>query len=59
MALKIEPWIIYSILACVCFTICNSSISLITSTEGPKCIFYFASGYVIVGIIYFGYVGYF
>jgi hypothetical protein len=49
----LEPWITYSILACICFTICNSSISLITSREGPLCIFYFSSGYIIVGAVYF------
>lgn len=47
-----KAWIAFSFGACLCFTICNSTISDITNKEGPACLFYFASGSIVSGIVY-------
>lgn len=48
-----EPWILFSFSAAICFTACNESITMITTAVGPLCIFYFISGNIIAGLIYF------
>jgi multidrug transporter EmrE-like cation transporter len=39
--------------AAIFFTLCNASISEITNSVGPLCIFYFAPGTIITSLIYF------
>ena len=34
------------------FTLCNESITLVTSKIGPACIFYFISGNLLAGLIF-------
>ena len=45
-------WILYSFGAAFFFTVCNTSISEITSKVGPLCLFYFASGSILTGLLY-------
>lgn len=47
-----KAWVLYAFGACVCFTACNAAISEITNKVGPACIFYFASGSIVTGIVY-------
>jgi len=47
-----SKWILFAFGACACFTACNAAISEITSKAGPACIFYFASGSIVTGLVY-------
>ena len=53
MSLKQKRWIPLSLLAAICFAICNSAITEITSKSNPiSCIFYFSSGPILASAIY-------
>jgi len=47
-----SKWLGFAFAACFCFTLCNAALSEITSKVGPACIFYFASGGIITGLVY-------
>ena len=46
-------WVAWALAAAVLFAICNEGISEITNAKGPQCLFYFAPGSIVAGVIYF------
>jgi hypothetical protein len=45
-------WLFWSFTAAILFAICNEGISEITEAKGPLCLFYFAPGAILIGLIY-------
>ena len=48
-------WVLYAILTAILFTLCNEAISEISQNRGPECLFYFASGSIFTGLLFFLY----
>lgn len=49
---KGKTWVVYALVASMFFALCNEAIAEITAIKGPECLFYFASGSVLTGLIF-------
>ena len=47
-----KAWLYWSIVACFSFTLCNTSLSMLSTDVGAASVFYYSTGSVISGFVY-------
>ena len=45
-------WLVWAFSAAILFAACNEGISEITQAKGLACLFYFAPGCILIGVVY-------